>query len=60
MAPDSGIRQGARDVIARVEKGETVDPADYYFRIAPLFQTAAPGYAWLNNVRPRQIEPRIQ
>jgi Protein of unknown function (DUF3237) len=45
-----GIRQGAPDVIARLEKGEAVDPADYYFRIVPLFETAAPGYAWLNNV----------
>jgi hypothetical protein len=45
-----GIRQGAPDVIARVEKGEAVDPVDYYFRIASLFETAAPGYAWLNNV----------
>jgi uncharacterized protein DUF3237 len=45
-----GIRQGAPDVIARLEKGEAVDPAGYYFRIAPLFETAAPGYAWLNNV----------
>ena len=45
-----GIRQGAPDVIARLEKGEAVDPIDYYFRIAPLFETAAPDYAWLNNV----------
>jgi hypothetical protein len=46
-----GIRQGASDVIARVEKGEAaVDPGDYYFRIASLFETAAPQYAWLNNV----------
>jgi Protein of unknown function (DUF3237) len=45
-----GIRHGASDVIARVEQGDAVDPGDYYFRIAPLFETAAPGYAWLNNV----------
>ena len=45
-----GIRQGPPDIIARVEKGETVNPADYYFRIAPLFETAAPQYAWLNNI----------
>lgn len=45
-----GIRHGASDVIARLEKGETVDPGDYYFRIAPLFETAATQYAWLNNV----------
>ena len=45
-----GIRHGAPDVITRVEKGEAVDPGDYYFRIAPLFETAATQYAWLNNV----------
>ena len=45
-----GIRQGAPDVIARLERREAVDPVDYYFRIAALFETAAPGYAWLNNV----------
>jgi Protein of unknown function (DUF3237) len=45
-----GVRHGSPDVIARVEKGETVDPGDYYFRIAPLFETAATQYAWLNNV----------
>jgi hypothetical protein len=45
-----GIRHGTADVIARVEKGEVVDPGDYYFRIAPLFETAATRYGWLNNV----------
>jgi hypothetical protein len=45
-----GIRHGAPDVIARVEQGEDVDPGDYYFRIAPRFETAAPGCAWLNTV----------
>ena len=45
-----GIRHGPPDVIARVEKGEPVDPGKYYFRIAPVFETAATQYAWLNNV----------
>jgi hypothetical protein len=45
-----GIRHGPADVIARVEKGEAVDPASYYFRILPLFETAAPHYEWLNRV----------
>jgi predicted SnoaL-like aldol condensation-catalyzing enzyme len=45
-----GIRHGAPDVIARLENGETVDPGEYYFRVAPLFETAANQYAWLNNV----------
>jgi hypothetical protein len=45
-----GIRQGSPDIIARLEKGETVDPAGYYFRIQPIFETAAPQYEWLNNI----------
>ncbi len=45
-----GIRQGPPDVIGRLEKGEVVDPASYYFRMAPLFETEASQYAWLNNV----------
>jgi Protein of unknown function (DUF3237) len=45
-----GIRHGAPDVIARLERGETVDPGDYYFRVAPVFETAATQYTWLNNV----------
>lgn len=45
-----GVRQGPPDVIGRLEKGELVDPASYYFRTAPLFETEAPQYAWLNNV----------
>jgi hypothetical protein len=45
-----GVRQGPADIIARLERGEVVDPTSYYFRIAPLFETAAPGYSWLNNI----------
>jgi hypothetical protein len=45
-----GIRHGPPDVIARVEKGEAVDPASYYFRINPLFETAAAKYDWVNRV----------
>jgi hypothetical protein len=29
---------------------EALDPAAYYFRICPLFETAAPRYAWLNEI----------
>jgi hypothetical protein len=29
---------------------ETLDPADYYFRTAPLFQTGDERYAWLNGI----------
>jgi hypothetical protein len=45
-----GLRHGPADVIARIERGETVDPASYYFRISALFETAAPQYDWINRV----------
>jgi len=44
-----GYRHGPSDVLARIAKGESVDPAFYYFRAAPIFETAAPQYSWLNN-----------
>jgi hypothetical protein len=45
-----GVRHGPAEVMARLAAGEVVDPASYYFRIAPVFETAAKNYAWLNKV----------
>jgi hypothetical protein len=45
-----GVRHGPADVMARVDRGEIVDPSNYYLRIAPFFETAAPRYDWLNRV----------
>ena len=45
-----GIRHGSPDILARIDRGETVDPATYYFRITSFFETAAPKYAWLNRL----------
>lgn len=45
-----GLRHGPRQVIQRMERGEAVDPGSYYFRIAPLFETADPDLMWLNGV----------
>ncbi len=45
-----GIRHGPPAIIDRIERGEVVDPATYYFRIAPLFETAAPKYDWINRI----------
>jgi hypothetical protein len=44
------VRYGPPDVIARIDRGEVVDPESYYFRINPLFQTSAPQYDWINHV----------
>lgn len=45
-----GLRHGPADVMARLGRGEAVDPADYYFRIAPSFSTSDPRYEWLNRI----------
>ena len=45
-----GVRHGPPDVVERIENGEVVDPTSYYFRINPLFETAAAKYDWLNRV----------
>jgi hypothetical protein len=45
-----GVRHGATDIIQRLEKGEEVDPASYYFRINPIFEAPVGKYEWLNRV----------
>ena len=45
-----GFRHGPPDVIERIGRGEVVDSATYYFRIAPLFETAAPNYDLINRI----------
>ncbi|MDB5780134.1 MAG: hypothetical protein JWQ50_49 [Caballeronia mineralivorans] len=45
-----GVRHGRADVIQRLEKGEEVDPASYYFRITPIFEAPAGKYEWLNRI----------
>ena len=36
--------------MARLARGEQVDPAEYYFRTVPMFETATDRYAWINNI----------
>jgi hypothetical protein len=45
-----GLRHGPTDAIAALGRGEVVDPARYYFRTLPRFETAAEKYAFLNRV----------
>jgi hypothetical protein len=45
-----GFRHGPKDVIDRLNRGETVDPSLYYFRSTPYFETSSEKYAWLNGV----------
>jgi hypothetical protein len=51
IAVDSqGLRHGPPAVLAALARGETVDPAHYYFRTAMRFETADPAFDWLNRI----------
>jgi hypothetical protein len=45
-----GLRHGPADVMKRIDQGEVVDPAGYYFRIAPMFEAPVGKYDWLNRI----------
>jgi hypothetical protein len=45
-----GYRHGPKEVIDRLNRGEEVDPAGYYFRTTPYFETSSEKYAWLNGI----------
>ena len=45
-----GLRHGPQWVLDRLAKGEKVDPSEYYFRIAPRFETASEKYSFLNRI----------
>jgi len=45
-----GLRHGPPDVIAALARRERVDPATYYFRTTPRFETGHPKYAFLNRI----------
>ena len=34
----------------KLNRGEKVDPASYYFRMVPQFETSSSQYGWLNRL----------
>lgn len=44
---NTGVRFGPPDIMARITRGEPVDPAEVYFRTTPRFETASADYQWL-------------
>ncbi len=46
----SGMRHGPADVLARLLRGDEVDPSAYFFRTLMRFQTGAPAWLHLNKV----------
>ena len=45
-----GLRHGRPEVLARLARGEDVDPGAYYMRTQPWFETGDARYAWLNRI----------
>jgi hypothetical protein len=45
-----GVRRAPPEVLARLTRGEIVNPGEYYFRTTPTFETSAPRYTWLNGI----------
>jgi muconolactone delta-isomerase len=43
-----GVRHGSAEVLARLGRGEDVDPSEYVFRTSTQIETAAPDFDWLN------------
>ena len=50
LVRSDGLRHGPADVIARLARGESVDPSQYYFRTILRFETSGERLAWLNRV----------
>jgi hypothetical protein len=44
---NTGVRFGPPEAMARIARGEPVDPAQVYFRSTPRFEIAEPAYQWL-------------
>jgi hypothetical protein len=45
-----GVRHGPAEVLRKLAAGEPVDPALYYMRTTPWFETGDTRYAWLNRI----------
>jgi steroid delta-isomerase-like uncharacterized protein len=45
-----GVFRAPSEIFGRLKAGEPVAPSAYYFRTAPLFETASAKYSWLNGI----------
>jgi hypothetical protein len=50
LVRSDGLRHGPADVLARVAKGEAVDPSLYYFRTVMRFEASDSSLDWLNRI----------
>ena len=45
-----GMRHGPQATMVRLDRGEQVDPSEYYFRTVPIFEAPDGEYDWLNKL----------
>ncbi|MBI4767881.1 MAG: DUF3237 domain-containing protein [Deltaproteobacteria bacterium] len=45
-----GVSNASAEIRERIQKGEEVDPSEYYFRTTPIFETGSEKYKWLNQI----------
>jgi hypothetical protein len=50
LVSSEGLRHGPPAVMERLARGDSVDPAQYYFRTVMRFETADPAVDWLNRI----------
>lgn len=50
LVNSEGLRHGPPDVMEKLARGESVDPALYYFRTLMRFETADPAVDWMNRI----------
>jgi hypothetical protein len=50
LVRSDGLRHGPADVLARIARGDAVDPSLYYFRTIMRFEAADPALQWLNRI----------
>ncbi len=61
------LRSGSPEAIAKLARGEPVDPSLVYFRCVPRFETSVPSLAWMMERlfvgtgarRPQRVELRV-
>ncbi len=50
LVNSDGLRHGPPEVLARLARGESVDPSSYYFRTVMRFETSDPALDWINRI----------
>jgi hypothetical protein len=50
LVNSEGLRHGPPEVLARLLRGEAVDPSEYYFRTVMRFETGEKSLEWLNRI----------